>query len=880
MNALTGSDFTCYPAASQVEQDFYNLLDVYIDAVFFPKLNELSFKQEGWRFDLDDTGKPMYKGIVYNEMKGALSSPTSRLWDAIGESLLPDLTYGISSGGKPEEIPHLTHQELLDFHRTYYHPSRCLFFFYGNLPLQTHLDFINERVLDQAEAKEDLPPIPKQKRFSEPVRKTIEYPIAPDESVDHKTFVAFSWLTCSILQQKELTALSIIEILLMDTDASPLKKAILSSGLCKDAQGAMDSEISEVPFILIMTGCKPGASIKLEKIIFDALQKIVREGIPNKLVEDALHQVEFHRSEISGDGWPFGLNLFMRSGLLRQHSGDPENGLVIHKLFKKLREDLKEEPRYLEKLIERYLLDNNHYSVVEAIPSQTLDANEILKEQESLKKFDLNPEQLKSQALELAKFQEEQEKQDIEVLPKISLSDVPKMTRDFTLTVEKADNLSIYNHETFTNGIVYANLSFPIPEVTEKELPYINLLANLLPQLSCGSRTVDETLSLIQGNLGGMSASLSSNIHADDPNVLRPRFHIRGKALQRKSATLFKLLKDYATSLNVNDPVRLRELILKHYTGLETGLNSNAMRYALNQSARGLTPATKLNYAWHGLDYFRLVRSLALNFEKHQKELIEQLESLSERLLGLNEADLVLTCTNEQFQELKREHFYELPKVASKSFTPWKISSEVTQLEKEGVVIGSPVAFTGKVMPSASYNDPDSPALSAASCLFEHLVLHPRIREQGGAYGSGAVNNSLSATFSFYAYRDPNISKTFDAFTEAVERVIDGEFNERDLEEAKLSIIQSLDSPVSPGTRGGAAYHWLKEGRSYEMRQNWRDRFLKLTKEEIQEAVKRKLKPHLLDPSAVVFAGKDLLEKENKLLETQGKKGFATITQV
>ncbi len=260
MNALTGSDFTCYPAASQVSKDFYNLLDVYIDAVFKPLLNELSFLQEGCRLEFSTPDNPEtlleYKGIVYNEMKGALSSPTTRLSEAINETLFPHLTYGINSGGDPKVIPELTYHDLKEFHRTYYHPSRCLFFFYGNMPLEQHLDFIAEHALQNVEKLDPIPQLPLQPRFREPREKIMAYPISPDEDPKDKTLLAFSWLTCHILEQQELLALSVIEIALLDNDASPLKMALLKSGLCKQVSAYSEDEISEVPFIIVLIGCE------------------------------------------------------------------------------------------------------------------------------------------------------------------------------------------------------------------------------------------------------------------------------------------------------------------------------------------------------------------------------------------------------------------------------------------------------------------------------------------------------------------------------------------------------------------------------------------------------------------------------------------------
>ncbi|MEI8366541.1 MAG: insulinase family protein, partial [Parachlamydiaceae bacterium] len=301
MNALTGSDFTCYPAATQVPKDFYNLLSVYIDAVFHPNLNELSFMQEGHRLEFadptDHSSLLEYKGIVFNEMKGALSSSSARLHEAVNEALFPGLTYGINSGGDPKDIPSMTYQQLLDFHREFYHPSRCLFFFYGDMPLEGHLDFIEEKILKGISPVLPIPPIPLQTRFTEPRRLVKRYPIADDEEIENQALIAFGWLTCHILEQQELLALNILEIVLMDTDASPLKMALLRSGLCKQASCYMDGEISEVPVVISVKGCRAESADILESLIRETLAGIIETGIPLTSIENAIHQLEFHRSE-------------------------------------------------------------------------------------------------------------------------------------------------------------------------------------------------------------------------------------------------------------------------------------------------------------------------------------------------------------------------------------------------------------------------------------------------------------------------------------------------------------------------------------------------------------------------------------------------------
>lgn len=878
MNALTGADFTCYPAATQVPKDFYNLLDVYLDAVFYPNLNKLSFLQEGCRLEFANTFDPSspleYKGVVYNEMKGSLSSPSARLAEAINACLFPDLTYGVNSGGDPKVIPELTYEGLKQFHQTFYHPSRCLFFFYGNMPLEGHLNFICEKVLNHTEKASSLPMIPPQPRFSTPRDMEFKYPITLDENTSEKTMVAFAWLTCHILEQQETLALNVLETILLDTDASPLKRAFLNSGLCKQVQSFMDTDISEIPIGIILKGCHPSRVDDLENILTTTLKEIVSQGISLELIENAIHQLEFYRSEITGDHAPFGLSLFMRSGLLKQHGANPEEGLMVHALFDRLRQLTLTDPRYFENLIQKYFLDNPHHIRIVMKPDPKLPMEELQEEKERLEKIkaSLSPQEIStliSTAHELTNFQQLQQEENVDILPKVSLKDVPRLCKDYPLTREKMGQVEIFHHNTFTNDIIYADLTFDLPNIDEEDLPYLRLLTIILTQIGSNGRNYLENLHYIQGNTGGIGAGISFNMQAHDFNLFSPTFHIRGKALHRKASKLFPLIYDIVTDAQLDDFQRIKEIIFKHYTNLEDRLNQSALKYAINLSSSPLNAASKMANALYGLNYFWKIRSLVRNFDQEGPYAIAKIQELQEKVLSPENPHLILSCDNATYDELKGNNFYNLIDLPTSPTTKWSEQYPLVPIDSQGRIIASPVAFIGKVFKTVSYTHPDSPALNIASFLFDNLLLHTLIREQGGAYGGGSVSNALSGNFYFYSYRDPHIYSTLQAFKEAVNVVLKGLFDEKDLEEAKLEMIQTLDTPISPGSRAEVAYGWCKEGRTVEIRQNFRDKLLALTKEELIEVVKTRIKDQMDQGATIVFAGQNLLEKTNVLLATK-----------
>lgn len=875
MNALTGSDFTCYPAASQVPKDFYNLLEVYLDAAFFPNLRELSFSQEGHRLEFEIANDPatplMFKGVVFNEMKGAMSSPVSRMYEALGEELYPDITYRYNSGGNPREIPNLTYQGLLDFHQTYYHPSRCIFFFYGNMPLEPHLEFIEKHVLNETVKKDPIPPIPQQKRFSQPKTRRAPYPFAPGQDPKDKSYISMAWLTCSILNQDDAIALQVLDSVLMDTDASPLRHALLESGLCKGASSAIDTDASEIPFIITCTGCEEDKAAEVEKVILSTLKAIVEKGIEQEKIESALHQLELQRSEILGDSWPYGLMLCFRSALIKQHGGSSASGLAIHSIFARLRKSLADDPQYFTKLIKRYFIDNPHRVTLTLFPDLELMDREALEEKKRLEMIsaELTPEtrsKIVEEAVALEEFQLEQAEISPDCLPKVTLDDVPEKGKNYPLNTKQYGELAVHHHSVFTNKIVYANLITDLPEISEEDLPYLGILMMLIPQVGSGGRSYTENLDFMHQNVGALSASVNFHADVNNPKILSPSLHLNSKALYQKSPEMFQLLKETYEQIDLTDKARLNTLLSKHFNALYNGINSNAMGYALGLSAAHCDSPSRLKHKMSGLEYFLTIREINLDLDNQLGPLINKLQELKERLFHGNKPQLVLGCDSDQFKLLEKEGFYGLDQLKTSSYTPWKSEFNFNSIGAQGRFISSPVSFTGYTLPSAHFTDSQAAALGIAANLFDNKSLHPAIREKGGAYGGGTKYAISSGLFSFYAYRDPNLSKTLNAFEQAIQRVIDGKFSDEDLEEAKLEVVQDLDDPTAPGSRALLAYNWMRSGKSFEVRQKFRNQLLSCTKEEVIAAVKQRLQPIFEEGALVAFSGKEMLERENPLL--------------
>ena len=650
---------------------------------------------------------------------------------------------------------------------------------------------------------------------------------------------------------------------------------LLKSGLCRQVSSSLDDDITEVPWVIVLKGCNPENADALEKLLLGRLQEIAKEGISEDLIDAAIHQAEFYRSEITGNSQPFGLTLFMRSALLKQHGGDAENGLVIHTLFAKLRQRMAASPRFFSELIEKYMIKNPHRLRLILSPDPELAQREESEERNRLDaiKAGLDSTQIQEVILDserLYKYQEKQLSQNIDCLPKVTLADVPPQPRDFPLAREFCGSLEVFHHDCFTNGIVYADLIYPLPELTDEELPYVRLLTNLIGEVGCGGRDYVETLEYIQAHTGGIGASLNLNVQAADKKRYHPALHIRGKVLHHKMDKLFTLLCDNVQSLDLTDRNRLKEIIQKHFTALEGGLVNNSMRYAQTFSASGLDATSYLTSRWAGLDYFQTIRELAHHLDERLDELVSKLIGIRDRLFPLENAQLVLSCQDEYYIELKEHAFYGLQDIAGKKFAPWVDNFNPTLPGSEGRIVASPVAFIALTLPTAGYADKASPALNIAANLLQNKTLHHLIREEGGAYGGGSDTNPMCGHFYFYSYRDPHVADTYKAFQKALVDAMAGQFSDQDLEEAKLEVIQDFDSPIAPGSRASVAFGWLVTGKTMEMRRQYRQKTLAATKEEIISALKENVGNRLLDFPLIVFGGKELLEKENNLLKEAG----------
>jgi Zn-dependent M16 (insulinase) family peptidase len=874
MNALTGADYTCYPAASMIEKDFYNLLEVYIDAVFHPILNPLSFAQEGCRVELEQPKDPssplVYKGIVFNEMKGAMASSDARLWHLVNETLTPDLPYCFNSGGDPKEIPKLTYEQFKKFYEKCYHPAECLYYFYGNLPLDKHLIFLQKHIFDHCKGQKKPEVFYTQKRFTQPKHVDGFYPLS-NGSLKNKASIAFSFLTASIKDQEDILALELLESILLEHDASLLKHALLKTGLCHQVDTLLDNESSEVPFHILCKGTEKEHADRLKKVLFSTLASCIEKGFEKETILASLHQLEFSATEISSDYFPFGLTLFFRSGLAKFYGCEPTPSLLMHSQFEKLLKNT-EDPNYLPSLIKKYFLNNPHFVVTTLSADDKLASHELLIEKQELNdlKQQLSSQQLAQMAAlttELALFQNKQEHQELECLPELSLEDVPKTNHQYVLTHKDYSCFSVFHHDCFTNHILYIDLVSSLPELTEEELLYTRLFTYLFSEVGTEQLPYEENLDRLHLYTGGIGCALGIHSQCNTPDIIKPAIHIRGKCLHRNSKKLFELTYDMLQYVSFKEKERIKEVILDRFTHLEQKYRKGSLNYAIDLAVCHNSIPTQLFHLWHGLGFYKFLENLAHDLDNQLATIMEKLSSLKKKLFHNNHLDVVITCAKEHYTILEDNHFFGLSHLNKHPYLPWKNHFRILKTPSLIQTISSPVAFTCMGFKTIYAPDPSSPYLSLASTLMQHKTVHQAIREIGGAYGASCSYNIINGNFLMTAYRDPHLISTIDAFYAAINLVFSGHFSEKELQQAKMSLIQNLDAPLSPGARGTDSYTHQRENLRPQLRQQYREAILNAGKHDVIEATKR----HLIEASkhakVVSFCGEALASKEKGLLK-------------
>lgn len=887
MNAFTASDWTMYPFSTQNEKDYYNLMDVYLDAAFFPKIDRLSFKQEGHRMefvDSEDGSRVLeYKGVVYNEMKGAMSSPGQVMGRSLLAALYPETTYRNNSGGEPENIPDLTWENLKKFHAKYYHPSNSFFYTYGNLPLKQTLSVIENKVLNEFDFLQVDSQVASQPRWNAPKQATQAYAYADPQDIDKKYQACLAWLICDIKDSFEVLVMNVLEQILIGNSASPLRKALIESNLgsaLSDSSG-FDADNRDTLFSCGLKDIYKTDVPKVEKIICDTLTSLADKGIDPELIESAVHQIEFHRKEITNTPYPFGIKLLLSFAGTVIHEGDPLSCINIDDDLDRLKEEI-DNGGFLEACLKKFFLDNPHRVLFTLEPDPELETRKNKTTREKLdallKKLDSGEiKTIEEDAKALQKLQEEEE--DVSVLPTLELEDVPP-----EIEIIKPDALKNLKRSTAYDRATSDILYFTCPVGAGDIDPSLFPLIPFFCQAFTGSGTKDHTYSEMAQKIdlytGGISCSPFSGSYFTEEAQAHSFIALQGKALERNTDHLFAMISEFISKYSFTDFDRLKNLLFQYRSGLEASIVSTGHRYAISLSAQSLTKGSFINEMWHGIAQYQTIKQITENL-KDENQSKKTLEALSGNLKQIARAifrqgNIKPALIGSKDAILKADQQVEsihtsLPANGSPSFATPQIDAP-QDIPFSGWHTNTSVSFVGQSFKAVRITHEDAPGLAVISKLLRSLYLHREIREKGGAYGGFAIYNSEEGLFSFGSYRDPHIKRTLDVYENACDFMISGEYSQTDVKEAILQVCSEIDKPETPGPAAMKAFYRNITKLSDDIRKNFKDKLLQLDKNQIQRIAEKYFSVDKTRKGSAVISSKERLEQTNEKLSKENRR--------
>ncbi|MFT5084759.1 MAG: Zn-dependent M16 (insulinase) family peptidase [Lentisphaeria bacterium] len=872
MNAFTSSDWTAYPFASLNKKDFSNLLDVYLDAVFFSRLDKLDFAQEGHRLEFSEPDNSdsvlEYKGIVFNEMKGAMSSVPSQLWHTIGKYLYPSTTYHYNSGGDPEAIPDLSYEQLIAFYKTHYHPSNAIFMTYGDITAKTHQQKFEQHVLVHFERLEYTVSVPDEKRFYAPVKVQESYPM-DDEDISEKTHVVLAWLLGKSTNLRDSLRAQLLSGVLLNNSATPLMHALESSDLghAPSPLCGLDGSQKELTFLCGLAGCNDDTADQVEALIMSTLEKVAKDGIASDDVASALHQLELHQREVGGDSYPYGLQLILTALTNATHRGDPVGLLNIDGELEQLRKDV-QNPDFIKTLAQELLIDNQHCVRLTMLPNKEISARKETAEKQKLATIQssLSEEQKTSIIEQAAALKKRQAHIDDEnILPKVTLKDVPKSEASVEGKRGIVGEIDLTEFSAGTNGLVYQQAIFEIPKLPEHLISKLPLYGSIISELGVGDNSYLEMQRRQASVSGGFGAYSSIRSDIFNPNVTSNYFTVSGKALNRNHAALSDLMKVTIDGVRFDELGRLEELISQIKTSQEQRVTGNGHSLAMTAASAGICAAAKLNHTLSGLAGIKAIKALhvAIKDSTKNKSALSELAEALTMLHGAvthNTHQLLLVGEEHQLEQFKGQ-LGNLSK-NSHSSEQQKFALEPLQYKvNEAWITNTQVNFCAKSYATVSMGHPDAAPLVVLGGFLRNGFLHTAIREQGGAYGGGASQDSNIGAFRFYSYRDPRLAETLKDFDRALTWLQNEKHPLQKVEEAILGTISSLDKSESPAGRAKRCFHAQLHGRTVEQRQIFRERILGTTLQDLQRVAATYLLPEKANTAVVSGAAqKNVLE--------------------
>ena len=862
MNAFTAADWTAYPFATQNKKDFQNLLAVYMDAAFAANLNPLDFAQEGIRIELEN-GEPVYKGVVFNEMKGAMSSPSDQLYHQLAYHLFPETTYHYNSGGDPKDIPDLTYQELVDFYKSHYHPSNAVFMTFGNTPAYDLQEQFEQLALAKFEQGETLYSKP-ERRLAAPVAVTESYAVDAEELKD-KTYHVLAWLLPEASDIKLRLGMRLVEGDLLENSASPLRHYLETWAHAQSTgplTGVDDSNF-EMTFFCGVQGSNPEHAAEFQAGVLKVLQDVAAKPVDTALVDAILHQIELHQREINGDGMPYGLSLILNGLSSAIHHNDPIQVWDVDSAIEQVKEELKD-PMWLSQLIQTHLIDNPHRVQMTLVPDAEKSAKDAALEKARLAEIaaQLTEEQKAEIVAQTEALKVRQDTpDDLNLLPKVGLEDVPAALHivqgELREIISNRIDYPLNLYHAGTNGIYYQQVLIEIPDEIVQS-PYFNLLSILMGEVGAGEYNYLELQQLqtaVSGGLG-MGASLRSKV--DDKNQISAWLTLTTKSLVNNLEAI-RLLKLAFEQLRFDEKDRIIELLQQRKTRWQSRLSGSGHSYAMQIAGRQHSALAQRDYNNTGLGALNWLADLVGKIEKDEAEyakLIAELQLIHNKLLQAPK-QFLLVCEEHQSDRLVEEIQEVWDKLTVAENTAALTQVEVDQsTQDQAWLIQANVQFCAAAYPAVEVSHPDAAPLMVLAAYLRNGFLHSAIREKGGAYGGGASYDGNACSFRFYSYRDPRLAETFADFEASIDWLLNAEQLPHQLEEAILGLIASMDKPGSPAGEAITACYALLHARTPAFRTVLRERLLAVTLDDLKRVAEQYLRQQQVSKAVVAPVAK------------------------
>lgn len=864
LNAMTGGDITLYPVASMNDKDYFNLMHVYLDAVFNPLIYDdpRILKQEGWHHELTSENEAIvYKGVVYNEMKGAFSSPTRELGYLIDKNLFPDNSYGFSSGGYPDAIPQLTYEQFLNFHRKYYHPSNSYIFLYGNADLDEELAFINDNYLTDYDKSDDIASIAFQKPFKELKKVTGYYPVPEGSNTKDKTYLNLSWVIGEGKDQALGMALDVLSDVLVNHESGPIRLALQEAGIGKDVSSFYNGQKQNSLHIRVQNA-DPLDIDKFYNIVMNTLQETVEKGIDKEKINGIINRIEFRLRE--GDDAQKGLTYIFQAYSGWFYADNPFLSLEWEKPLAEIKKALTSD--LLEKIIKEEILDNPHTLLLSMEPKPGLEneRNKIIVAECAEYKEKLSATEIKTlikETEELVEYQKREDTQEaLATIPLLSIADVNSQAEWYPISENKVgDNAELY-YDTFTNSIVYTRLLFDSRVLSQEMIPYASLLTELLGSLNTENYSYGDLDNMLNIHTGGFNAGLKTYLEDRDDNKMIPKIVVSIKALNTKVDKLFELTNEILNRTIYSDKDRLKTVLSRHQSRLEDRVKRDGLGYARTRLTSYYSNQGMFNELTTGFEYYWFVTDLVNDFDKNAEEIIANLEETVKLIFNKKNLKVAVTCEKKDLENFNDELEDFLNKLSDDPVEAqqWAFKFEN---KNEGFLAASKVQYVLKGYNFKKLGYDWNGKMRVMNQVLSREWLTNQIRVIGGAYG-GFCNFSSSGQVYFGSYRDPNLKETIDNFDASPEFLSKFEPDEDAMTRFIIGTIARMDRPLSPSEEGNVALNRYLEKVTQEDIQKERDDVLATVPEDIRKM--NTLVADILKQNAISVYGNEDKVKSNK----------------